>query len=107
MDSQQRLEDNYLCDKKRLAEKEERLYQQKNKGMQALDAIAEASHFYLKDFAPDTMDIRRGMHQLEEIKEELAVQHRKEQQRLDYEMEELTLNYRRQQRTSNEQEASL
>ncbi|MBC1434883.1 hypothetical protein HB848_05985 [Listeria rocourtiae] len=107
MNSQQRLEDDYLRDKRRLEEKDEMLFHQKRKGMQALDTIAEASHYYLRDFAPDTMHIRRGMDGLEEMRAEVESLHRKEQRRLDDELEDLTSNYRRQQSMRSEKEESL
>ncbi|MBC1567196.1 hypothetical protein [Listeria booriae] len=107
MQSQQQLEDDYLRDRKRLEEKEEALFQQKKKGLQALDSIAEASHYYLRDFAPEAMNIRRGMDGLESMRDDFGALHRKEKRRLDQELEDLTADYHRQQTIRSEREESL
>ncbi|MBC2266169.1 hypothetical protein HCB37_16835 [Listeria booriae] len=107
MRSQQQLEDDYLRDRKRLEEKEEALFQQKMKGLQALDSIAEASHYYLRDFAPEAMNMRRGMDGLESMRDDFGALHRKEKRRLDQELEDLTADYRWQQTIRSEREESL
>lgn len=95
MDKQELLEQEYLKEKRRFEEKEDKILFQRDNGVRDLEEVAGRTHYYLKDYVPDQDIITNTLHRLDRMKEEVyeAAQHDRKQ--IEREVEDLEDNYYR------------
>ncbi|WP_321386012.1 hypothetical protein [uncultured Enterococcus sp.] len=71
MDKQELLEQEYLKEKRRFEEKEDRILFQRDNGIRDLEEVAGMTHHYLKDYVPDQDITTNTLQRLDSMKEEV------------------------------------
>lgn len=106
LDKQELLEQEYLKEKRRFEEKEDKILFQRDNGVRDLEEVASMTHYYLKDYVPDQDIITNTLHRLDRMKEEVyeAAQHDRKQ--IEREVEDLEDNYYREVRALSNQGSS-
>ena len=93
MEKLENVEKEYRLKRRIYEEQENDLIRQRNKGIATLEEVQDRSRYYLKDFVPDSGMLTRGLHQIEQMKEEVLEIVRVDRQKLAREIEKLEENY--------------
>ena len=82
MEKLENVEKEYRLKRRIYEEQEIELIRQRNKGLATLEEVQDRSRYYLKDFVPDSNMLTRGLHQIEQMKEEVLEIARDDRQKL-------------------------
>lgn len=93
MDKQDKLTSEYRSKRLEYEEQEDKLLRQRDKGLAVLDEVADMSDYYLRDFVPDRDLLIQGMHELEQMKEEVIEAAQVDRKQIDRKMEDLEQEY--------------
>ncbi|WP_420999812.1 hypothetical protein ACOJIU_09365 [Carnobacterium maltaromaticum] len=93
MDKQDKLDSEYRSKRREYEEQEDELLRQRDKGLAVLDEVADMSDYYLRDFVPDRGILMQGMHELEQMKEEVIEAAQVDRKQIDRKMEDLEQEY--------------
>lgn len=93
MEKSENVEKEYRLKRRNYEEQEEDLICQRNKGIATLEEVQDRSRYYLKDFVPESDMLTHGLHQIEQMKEEVLEKARVDRQKLARKLEELDENY--------------
>lgn len=87
------IEKEYRLKSRIYEEQENDLIRQRKKGIATLEEVQVRSRYYLKDFVPDSELLTRGLHQIEQMKEEVLEIERVERQKIVRKIEDLDEYY--------------
>ena len=93
MEKLENVEKEYRLKRRNYEEQENDLIRQRNKGIATLEEVQDRSRYYLKDFVTDSDMLTRGLHQIEQMKEEVLEIARVDRQNLVRKIEKLDENY--------------
>ena len=93
MEKLENVEKEYRLKSRTYEEQENDLIRQRNKGIATLEEVQDRSRYYLKDFVSDSAMLTRGLHQIEQMKEEVLEIARVDRQKLARKIEKLDENY--------------
>ena len=93
MEELENVEKEYRLKSRIYEEQENDLIRQRNKGIATLEEVQDRSRYYLKDFVPDSDMLTRGLHQIEQMKEEVLEIARVDRQKLARKIEKLDESY--------------
>ena len=93
MEKLENVEKEYRFKRRIYEEQENDLIRQRNKGIATLEEVQDRSRYYLKDFVPESDMLTRGLHQIEQMKEEVLEIASVDRQKLARKIEKLDESY--------------
>jgi hypothetical protein len=93
MEKLENVEKEYRLKRRIYEEQENDLIHQRNKCIATLEEFQDRSRYYLKDFVPESDMLTRGLHQIEQMKEEVLEIVRVDRQKLVRKIDKLDENY--------------